>query len=151
MLKSFGDCRHPAHHDQLWEKVSLSSRKVSNERSRPVIERPGDVLFVGSDGPSEQEDAIGDMFVDAAVAALLMSCHTAKDQVQRVLSAVDTHAGDEARHDDQTVLVLRPAAPMAQPHSHSHPQQLDPREPQDPQVRKIPEPKSNKPNNNNKD
>jgi serine phosphatase RsbU (regulator of sigma subunit)/anti-sigma regulatory factor (Ser/Thr protein kinase) len=91
---------------------------------------PGDILFVGSDGLSEQENAVGDMFGDAAVAALLTSFGTARDQVQRVLSAVDTHAGDEARHDDQTVLVLRPDAPMVL--SYPRHRQLDSLDPLDP-------------------
>jgi serine/threonine-protein kinase RsbW len=82
---------------------------------------PGDSLFVGSDGLSEQENALGAMFGDAAVGALLRSCDNAKEQVQRVLSAVNAHAGDLARSDDQTVLILRPSASMPRlqlPHDH---------------------------------
>ncbi len=74
-----------------------------------AILQPGDALFVGSDGLSEQEDAYGLMFGEASVAALLCSHQSAAVQAQNVLCAVNVHGGDEPRSDDQTVLVLRPA------------------------------------------
>ncbi len=74
-----------------------------------VILAPGDALFVGSDGLSEQENPCGAMFGEAAVAALITSRQNAEDLANSVLSAVNVHAGDQPRSDDQTVLVLRPS------------------------------------------
>jgi serine phosphatase RsbU (regulator of sigma subunit) len=73
-----------------------------------AILQPGDALFVGSDGLSEQENTRGTMFGEAAVAALLTSFCSAEAQAKSVLCAVDIYAGDQPRSDDQTVLVLRP-------------------------------------------
>jgi serine phosphatase RsbU (regulator of sigma subunit) len=75
-----------------------------------VILSPGDVLFVGSDGLSEQENACGAMFGEAAVAALLNSHQSAEGLANSVLGAVHIHAGNRPRSDDQTVLVLRPSS-----------------------------------------
>jgi serine phosphatase RsbU (regulator of sigma subunit) len=77
-----------------------------------VVE-PGDFVAIGSDGLVEQDDDDGSQFGQDRLSEALLSAAASSPNVEGIvtnlLAAVGRHAGDSARSDDQTLLVIRSA------------------------------------------
>jgi len=71
--------------------------------------RPGDMLFLYSDGVTEAMDGGGNLFSDARLQAVLEDAgsNTVTAVVRKVLDAVGAHAAGAAQSDDITVVAIR--------------------------------------------
>jgi serine phosphatase RsbU (regulator of sigma subunit)/anti-sigma regulatory factor (Ser/Thr protein kinase) len=75
------------------------------EEHETVIE-PGDVLFLYSDGITEQHDAAGEMFGFARTEALVAAATSGDDLVDRSVAGLTDFAGAVEQEDDITLLAL---------------------------------------------
>lgn len=77
-----------------------------------ALDRPGQVLAMGTDGIWEARDPSGEMFGKARFyAALRQSAHLpAKDMVAAVMEALSTFKGAKAPDDDVTLVILKKTA-----------------------------------------
>lgn len=75
----------------------------------------GDLLFVFTDGVIEAVDASGQEFSEARLLPIIYSAppESAADTLRRVMTQVNTFAGQARQHDDITCLVLRTIPPPA--------------------------------------
>lgn len=69
---------------------------------------PGDVLLVVSDGITDQRDLVGRRFGLDGLLSLVAGSDgpDAADWVNRILAAIDSHAGGRDQDDDQTILAI---------------------------------------------
>jgi sigma-B regulation protein RsbU (phosphoserine phosphatase) len=84
------------------------ARSAPYETHRVELE-PGDTLFLYSDGLSEAADASGKQYGDARLAEQLAGNHRL-DPVQLAAALLDDQrafVGNDSRHDDLTVMVIR--------------------------------------------
>ena len=74
-----------------------------------VLLGPEQLVVIGSDGLTEQENPEGEMFGEDTLAELLHSCSdmNANDTSDRVLHEVESYAGEAPQSDDRTVMVMR--------------------------------------------
>ncbi|WP_372404652.1 PP2C family protein-serine/threonine phosphatase [Streptomyces luteireticuli] len=73
--------------------------------------RPGDTLFVFTDGVSEARDAQGAFFGDDRVVRLLREpVPSGRALLERVESALREHSGDAEQHDDITMMAVHRTA-----------------------------------------
>jgi len=75
------------------------------EEHETVIE-PGDVLFLYSDGITEQHDAAGEMFGFGRTEALVAAATSGDDLVDRCVAGLADFAGAVEQEDDITLLAL---------------------------------------------
>jgi hypothetical protein len=70
--------------------------------------RPGDVLFVYSDGVTDAEDGRGEFFGEKRLLDVARSClaRSAQDAQETVLAAVHQFVGDAPQFDDITLMVV---------------------------------------------
>jgi sigma-B regulation protein RsbU (phosphoserine phosphatase) len=70
--------------------------------------RPGDVLFVYSDGITDAEDDRGEFFGEKRLLDVARSCagHSAQEAQETVLGAVHQFVGDAPQFDDITLMIV---------------------------------------------
>jgi phosphoserine phosphatase RsbU/P len=87
----------------------LGIRDQTRFETRTLEMRPGDALFVCSDGVVEAANADGEVFSSERLAGLLREIGAAEpvEMVRVVKDAVDAFAGGAPRTDDVTALALR--------------------------------------------
>ncbi len=79
-------------------------------RSQEVMLAPGDILYLYTDGVTEQTNPHGELFGEDSLLALLSDArflHAPKDILAAVLSRVSAHAASTEQTDDRTQLVIR--------------------------------------------
>ena len=84
-------------------------------RDREFLLRPGDCVFVYTDGVSEATAAGGEMFGEERLTASLNSCadRTPEEILRKVKSDVDAFVGDAEQFDDLTMMCIRYHGPAA--------------------------------------
>jgi serine phosphatase RsbU (regulator of sigma subunit) len=70
---------------------------------------PGDMIVTTSDGVTEASDAVGELFGDDRLLALLQTCsgQTAEEVVQKILASIREYVGTAPQSDDITVTIVR--------------------------------------------
>ena len=93
----------------------LGVRPKRTFRSSEFVLRPGDAVFLFTDGVTEARDGDGAFFGDARLDATLTACRedTPAEIVRRVHAAVDAFVGDAPPSDDRAMLVFRYNGPSA--------------------------------------
>jgi sigma-B regulation protein RsbU (phosphoserine phosphatase) len=73
---------------------------------------PGDVLLIYSDGITESIDANEEEFGEQKLSEILQQnvSESAARLIERIVSAVHTHAGESPQADDMTILIIRRVA-----------------------------------------
>jgi sigma-B regulation protein RsbU (phosphoserine phosphatase) len=89
--------------------VPLGVRRQTRFQTQMLEIRPGDALFVCSDGVFEAADGKGDLFSTERLGQLLLEANAAepREMVRLVKDAVDAFTGCAPRTDDVTALALR--------------------------------------------
>ncbi len=92
----------------LQPALPLGLRDAVEYDQRVVHLQPGDAMVLHTDGVNEAMDLQRVQFGDQLDAAILAGKNdTAEELMQRILSCVDEHIGDAARHDDTTLITAR--------------------------------------------
>lgn len=94
------------------ESTILGFLPAPDYESRLVHLRPGDFLFLYTDGITEACDPAGEMFGEERLAAVLQqaAAGTARQIVAMVLASLHRHRGKTSRADDVTAVVVRAVA-----------------------------------------
>jgi sigma-B regulation protein RsbU (phosphoserine phosphatase) len=95
------------------DSTAIGILSVSHCRNQELRVRPGDVLIVATDGFSDARNPEDDMFdIDRLIIlADQLADRSARDIASALFDAVDQFGGGRTQDDDQTLVVIKGAAP----------------------------------------
>ena len=74
-----------------------------------ILMKPGDLLVISSDGISEAMNSNLDQFGEERLQAIIRDNRAASPHeiIEKIVTAVRAHAGDQPQSDDMTLIVLK--------------------------------------------